>query len=211
MNGVAHCALQTARHLVDRGHAPLVVAPATAAGHGPDRRAPSSVSPPYRSPATPRSASLSPAHASPLRSPNTAPTSSTWPVPSSSASAAWRPPPLGVPAVAVYQTDLAGYARTYVGAGEATAWRIRSVHAAADRTLAPSSAALHDLEAHGVPLVRLWPRGVDTVRFRPEYRDEALRRELAPNGELIVGYVGRRSRSRSNCSPEPAVWKAYAS
>jgi phosphatidylinositol alpha 1,6-mannosyltransferase len=65
------------------------------------------------------------------------------------------------------------------------------VHAAADRTLAPSSAALNDLEAHGVPRVRLWPRGVDTVRFRPDHRDEALRRELAPNGELIVGYVGR--------------------
>ena len=34
VNGVAHCALQTARHLVDRGHLPLVVAPATAAGPG---------------------------------------------------------------------------------------------------------------------------------------------------------------------------------
>jgi len=32
---------------------------------------------------------------------------------------------------------------------------------------------------------------VDTVRFRPDLRDEALRRELAPGGELIVGYVGR--------------------
>jgi phosphatidylinositol alpha 1,6-mannosyltransferase len=99
---------------------------------------------------------------------------------------------LGIPAVAVYQTDLAGYARTYVHAGEAAAWRrIRSVHAAADLTLAPSSAALHDLETHGIPRVMLWPRGVDTVRFRPEHRDEALRRELAPNGEVIVGYVGR--------------------
>jgi phosphatidylinositol alpha 1,6-mannosyltransferase len=99
---------------------------------------------------------------------------------------------LGIPAVAVYQTDLAGYARTYMGAGEATAWRrIRSVHAAADRTLVPSTASLRDLEAHGVPRLELWPRGVDTVRFRPGHRDEALRRELAPDGELIVGYVGR--------------------
>lgn len=39
--------------------------------------------------------------------------------------------------------------------------------------------------------MRLWPRGVDTARFRPELRDEQLRRSLAPNGELIVGYVGR--------------------
>ena len=53
---------------------------------------------------------------------------------------------LGLPAVAVYQTDLAGYARTYLGAGEATAWRrMRAVHSAADLTLAPSSAALRGL------------------------------------------------------------------
>ncbi|MEF9881724.1 glycosyltransferase [Streptomyces sp. P9-A4] len=30
VNGVAHCALQTARHLVRRGHTPLVIAPAVA-------------------------------------------------------------------------------------------------------------------------------------------------------------------------------------
>lgn len=65
------------------------------------------------------------------------------------------------------------------------------MHTAADLTLAPSSAALRDLEAHGVPRVKLWPRGVDTARFRPGLRDEALRRALAPNGELLVGYVGR--------------------
>ncbi|NEY33647.1 glycosyltransferase, partial [Streptomyces sp. PRKS01-65] len=99
---------------------------------------------------------------------------------------------LGIPAVAVYQTDLAGYARTYLGAGEAAAWRrLRAVHGAADLTLAPSRAAARDLRAHGVPRVELWPRGVDTVRFRPGRRDAALRRELAPGGELIVGYVGR--------------------
>ncbi|RPK33609.1 GDP-mannose-dependent alpha-mannosyltransferase [Streptomyces sp. ADI93-02] len=39
--------------------------------------------------------------------------------------------------------------------------------------------------------MKLWPRGVDTVRFRPGLRDEALRRALAPGGEKIVGYAGR--------------------
>ncbi|MQS09454.1 glycosyltransferase family 1 protein, partial [Streptomyces sp. IF17] len=32
VNGVAHCALQTARHLVRRGHHPLVIAPAPPPG-----------------------------------------------------------------------------------------------------------------------------------------------------------------------------------
>ncbi|MFD5474260.1 glycosyltransferase family 4 protein [Streptomyces sp. NPDC127105] len=195
VNGVAHCALQTARHLVDRGHAPLVVAPATAASTGPDALAPCPV---VRVPSLPLPGYPQVRVALPSRRVAAALTehradlvhlAGPFVLGVRGMAAAAR---LGIPAVAVYQTDLAGYARTYMGAGEAAAWRrIRSVHAAADLTLAPSSAALQDLEAHGVPRVRLWGRGVDTVRFRPQHRDEALRRELAPNGELIVGYVGR--------------------
>lgn len=196
VNGVAHCALQTARHLVDRGHLPLVVAPATAPGTEAD--APEAPCPVVRVPSLPLPGYPQVRVALPSRRLVAALTehradlvhlASPFVLGVRGMAAAAR---LGVPAVAVYQTDLAGYARTYMGAGEAAAWRrIRSVHAAADRTLAPSSAALRDLEDHGVPRVRLWPRGVDTVRFRPSRRDEALRRTLAPDGELIVGYVGR--------------------
>ncbi|MDH6552724.1 phosphatidylinositol alpha 1,6-mannosyltransferase [Streptomyces sp. SAI-133] len=197
VNGVAHCALQTARHLVDRGHLPLVVAPATAAGPGsgadtlapcPVVRVPSLPLPGYPQvrvalPSRRVAAAIAEHRADVVH------LASPFVLGVRGMAAAAR---LGLPAVAVYQTDLAGYARTYVHAGEAAAWRrIRSVHAAADLTLAPSSASLRDLEAHGVPRVKLWPRGVDTVRFRPDLRDEALRRRLAPNGETIVGYVGR--------------------
>ncbi|MFI7385863.1 glycosyltransferase family 4 protein [Streptomyces sp. NPDC049813] len=195
INGVAHCALQTARHLAARGHEPLVVAPATADGPEADAGAPCPV---IRVPSLPlpgypqvrvalpsrrvaQAVAAHRAHVVHLASP--------FVLGARGMAAAARQ---GVPAVAVYQTDLAGYARTYMGAGEAAAWRrIRAVHAAADRTLAPSSAARHDLEAHGVPRVRLWPRGVDGHRFRPERRDPSLRAELAPGGELLVGYVGR--------------------
>ncbi|GHA30282.1 GDP-mannose-dependent alpha-mannosyltransferase [Streptomyces tauricus] len=208
VNGVAHCALQTARHLVERGHTPVVVAPATSPklstpseqtgasfGRGSETSAPCPV---VRIPSLPLPGYPQVRVALPSRRVAAAITAhradivhlaSPFVLGVRGMAAAGR---LGIPAVAVYQTDLAGYARTYISTGEATAWRrIRSVHAAADRTLAPSTAALHDLEAHGVPRVRLWPRGVDTVRFRPQHRDDALRRELAPNGELIVGYVGR--------------------
>ncbi|MFJ6528983.1 glycosyltransferase family 4 protein [Streptomyces longwoodensis] len=195
VNGVAHCALQTARHLVDRGHSPLVVAPATPAGPGPDALAPCPV---VRVPSLPLPGYPQVRVALPSRRVTAAIAehradlvhlASPFILGVRGMAAAAR---LGLPAVAVYQTDLGGYARTYMGVGEAAAWRrIRSVHAAADLTLAPSSAALRDLETHGVPRVKLWPRGVDTVRFRPEHRDETLRRALAPNGELLVGYVGR--------------------
>ncbi|HEY6423709.1 MAG TPA: glycosyltransferase, partial [Pseudonocardiaceae bacterium] len=42
-----------------------------------------------------------------------------------------------------------------------------------------------------VPRVHRWARGVDTTRFRPSRRSEQLRAQLAPNGELLVGFVGR--------------------
>ncbi|MGW2295169.1 glycosyltransferase family 4 protein [Streptomyces violaceorubidus] len=195
VNGVAHCALQTARHLVGRGHDCVVVAPATSAADEADACAPCRV---VRIPSLPLPGYPQVRVALPSRRVAAAIAehradlvhlAGPFVLGVRGMAAAAR---LGVPAVAVYQTDLGGYARTYMGAGEAAAWRrIRSVHAAADLTLAPSRAARRDLEAHGVPRVGLWPRGVDTVRFRPGLRDEALRRALAPGGELIVGYVGR--------------------
>ncbi|MGW7055821.1 glycosyltransferase family 4 protein [Streptomyces sp. NPDC054887] len=218
VNGVAHCALQTARHLAARGHEPLVIAPAagaahsasgpgtaTAAGSWPGSGSVPGYAPdsglPYpvvRVPSLPLPGYPQVRVALPSRRVAAALTAHRADIVHLAGpfvlgvrgmAAAAR---LGIPAVAVYQTDLAGYARTYVGAGEGTAWRrLRAVHSAADRTLAPSTAALRDLEDHGVPRVRLWARGVDTERFRPSLRDEALRRALAPGGELLVGYVGR--------------------
>jgi phosphatidylinositol alpha 1,6-mannosyltransferase len=94
----------------------------------------------------------------------------------------------------VYQTDLPAYARAYrlSKATEAFAWRwLRDIHNAAGRTLAPSTMTADDLRAHGMTNVRLWGRGVDTELLRPDKRDEALRAELAPNGEVLAGYVGR--------------------
>ena len=106
---------------------------------------------------------------------------------------------LGIPAVAVYQTDMPSYlaqhgpGRLGTGAAEA-AWRwIRRVHGLADLTLAPSGATLAELAAHGVERTARWGRGVDSTLFHPSRRDRAsaVRRELAPGGEVVVGYVGR--------------------
>jgi phosphatidylinositol alpha 1,6-mannosyltransferase len=99
-----------------------------------------------------------------------------------------------VPIVAVYATDLPAYARLYrAGAlGESVAWRrLRKIHNAADRTLAPCTATAADLREHGIDRVQVWARGVDCRRFDPAKRSERLRTALAPGGELLVGYVGR--------------------
>jgi phosphatidylinositol alpha 1,6-mannosyltransferase len=104
---------------------------------------------------------------------------------------------LGLCTVAIYQTDVAGFARRHhAGAASATAWRwLRRLHAAADLTLAPSTSALADLRGHGVERVALWARGVDAERFHPARRNSPpvreLRAALAGPGEVLVGYVGR--------------------
>jgi phosphatidylinositol alpha 1,6-mannosyltransferase len=104
---------------------------------------------------------------------------------------------MGVPAVAIYQTDVAGYARrNRLGAAEGLAWRLlRRAHDGADLTLAPSSASMADLEAAGVERLARWGRGVDLAAYHPAHRRrpeaDRLRRRIAPHGETIVGYVGR--------------------
>ncbi len=100
---------------------------------------------------------------------------------------------LDVPAIAVYQTDFPAFARHYhAGMAQGLAWRwLRRLHAHADRTLAPSSAAMWDLRRHGIPRVHRWGRGVDLDRFHPRHRDPGLRDRLAAGARLLVGYVGR--------------------
>ncbi len=100
---------------------------------------------------------------------------------------------LGLPSVAIYQTDYAGFAGRYgFSRAERAAWRWRSrVHAIAGRTLAPSRAAEEALREHGVQRVHRWGRGVDSELFHPSKRSESLRHRLAPGGEVIIGYVGR--------------------
>ncbi|MGW3039970.1 glycosyltransferase family 4 protein [Kitasatospora sp. NPDC001159] len=205
VNGVAHSVLRTAEHLVRRGHQPLVVTPAPARGaQCPPQTFGTEAAeriPVVRIPSMPLPGYPQVRIALPSRRltaavaghrPDIVHLASPFVLGARGMQVAAR---LGVPAVAVYQTDLAGYAHAYRagrGLGEAAAWRrIRAVHRAAARTLAPSTPAAQDLTAHGVPRVQLWPRGVDSVRFHPWHRDEALHRVLAPGGEVLVGYVGR--------------------
>lgn len=100
---------------------------------------------------------------------------------------------LGVPTVAVYQTDIAGFAGSYgvrFAAPAAWAW-MRHLHSLADRTLAPSTAAIESLRARGIPRVHHWARGVDFNGFAPSARSDRLRAEWSPDGRPIIGFVGR--------------------
>jgi glycosyltransferase involved in cell wall biosynthesis len=102
---------------------------------------------------------------------------------------------LKVPLVASYHTNLAAYARFYrLGFLEnaARCWT-RALHNRAHINLCTSKATRDYLLREGVERVRLWPRGVDARRFRPEHASKAWRVRLSGGhpDEKILLYVGR--------------------
>ncbi|MCO7218407.1 glycosyltransferase family 1 protein [Klenkia sp. PcliD-1-E] len=99
----------------------------------------------------------------------------------------------GIPAVAVFQTDLAAYAGRYrLPGGSATTWRwLRTLHERTALTLVPSTATMAQLRRHGIGPLALWARGVDLEQFSPARRSDAVRAALAPSGELLAGTVAR--------------------
>jgi phosphatidylinositol alpha 1,6-mannosyltransferase len=198
INGVTNSVLRVVEHLERSGHTALVIAP----GVGPDRvehtpvaRVPAVALPLYRSLAvglpSPRVEWL-------LRRfrPDVVHLAAPVVLGAAGAVAARR---LGVPAVAVYQTDLAGFASRYhLGRAGRPIWSwLRWVHRQANLTLAPSTLAAWELRHHGIGPVARWGRGVDTERFHPDHRNKMLRRRLAPDGEVLVGYVGRLAAEKN--------------
>ena len=101
---------------------------------------------------------------------------------------------LGVPTVAVYQTDVGRFARQYGLPAEAVVGRwVGRIHRRATRTLVPSRASYADLQALGVTDLHLWGRGVSLDLFDPANRSRDLNAHWTRRHPdlLAVGYVGR--------------------
>lgn len=200
VNGVVNSVLRVVDHLETTGHTAVVIAPDTPRGQpsGPrivGRRTPVHLVPSVR---VPRVTSLPVGVPAPVLyralrdfGPDVVHLASPFVVGAAGALAAKK---LGVPAVAVFQTDVAGFAAAYrLGAVEQLAWRYtRHLHELCDLTLAPSAVAMEELAAQGVPRLRRWGRGVDAELFTPARRDDRLRATwTGGSGALIVGFVGR--------------------
>lgn len=104
---------------------------------------------------------------------------------------------MGVPTVAIYQTDLSGYMDRYnmSFARPILDKLVSTIHTPATMNLAPTAEGAKYLSDLGVPRVDVWGRGVDLDLYHPNRKFdaevEALRAKWAPNGEQIIGYVGR--------------------
>jgi phosphatidylinositol alpha 1,6-mannosyltransferase len=192
INGVTNSVLRILEHFRAHGHDALVVAP----GDGPTEYAGAPV---VRVPAVPLPMYRSFPVAVPTRKvesalrdfqPDIVHLASPAAACAMGAIAAQR---LDVPAVAVFQSDLVGFARRYrLGFASHALWSwLRWIHRHAALSLAPSSVVAWELERRGIAPVARWARGVDLDRFSPAHRSELLRRHMAPRGEVVVGYVGR--------------------
>lgn len=212
MNGVTNSILQVLRHLRERGDEAMVIAPAASWSAGWTQRAGAGEAPrevegfPVRTlPSVPltgyTSVRVAAGTVGRLRgmladfAPDVVHIASPFVLGWRAVQAAEE---LGIPSVAVYQTEVPGYAARY-GAPwlEDVLWsHVARLHNMATLTLAPSSFTVRQLHRQGVRRVHLWGRGVDSRRFHPAKRDEALRAELASNGEKLVGFVGRLAHEK---------------
>ncbi|AZG48150.1 GDP-mannose-dependent alpha-mannosyltransferase [Gordonia insulae] len=200
-NGVVNSVLRVVEHLEKTGHEAVVVAPDTPRGQASaptlvGRRTPVHLVP---SVMVPKVTSLpigvpTPSLYRTLRDvdPDVVHLASPFVIGAAGAVAARR---LDLPSVAVFQTDVAGFAESYgLAVTSRLAWRYtRRLHEMCDRTLAPSTETLKTLAAHGVPRLHRWGRGVDVEQFDPAHVDPGLRADWSTGRRepLLVGFVGR--------------------
>ncbi|KAJ6160315.1 hypothetical protein N7470_003711 [Penicillium chermesinum] len=109
-----------------------------------------------------------------------------------------RSPP---PVLLNFQTDLSAYSEIMLPSplDQFGVWLLATVQGFLFRSIAihtifyPCAAIRNYLERAGAPADRLFSlgRGVDTALFTPTKRDDAFRRAIAPNGEIILICVCR--------------------
>jgi len=106
---------------------------------------------------------------------------------------------LELPVTCDFRTNFHQYAR-YYGLG----WiaplvqsYLRRFHARARLNFVPTGETLGDLSAVGFERLRVVGRGVDTQRFGPQWRSEALRQEWHAGVDPVMLYVGRLAAEKN--------------
>ena len=113
----------------------------------------------------------------------------------------WLAKTNNIPLIASYHTHLPKYLEHYgMGMLEPLLWELlKAAHNQAVLNLCTSTAMVKELSQKGIQHTDLWQRGVDTEAFRPELRNNDMRRrllgEFSDEGALLI-YVGRLSAEK---------------
>lgn len=101
---------------------------------------------------------------------------------------------LGIPVATGFHTRFDDYVGRY-GAGFLSPWVfawLRRFHNRANATLVPTGELMEQLTAQGFRHARRLGRAVDTVRFHPSFRSDALRQQWGiGTDDLAIVHVGR--------------------
>ena len=113
----------------------------------------------------------------------------------------WLAKSNNIPLIASYHTHLPKYLEHYgMGMLEPLLWELlKAAHNQALLNLCTSTAMVEELESKGIKRTALWQRGVDTESFRPEFRNQKMRRKLLgkyPDKNSLLIYVGRLSAEK---------------
>ena len=113
----------------------------------------------------------------------------------------WLAKTNNIPLIASYHTHLPKYLEHYgMGMLEPLLWELlKAAHNQALLNLCTSTAMVQELKEKGINNTELWQRGVDTDSFRPELRNNSMRKRLLgkydDQGSLLI-YVGRLSAEK---------------
>ncbi len=124
----------------------------------------------------------------------------------------WLAKTNNIPLIASYHTHLPKYLEHYgMGMLEPLLWELlKAAHNQALLNLCTSTAMVNELEGKGIKRTALWQRGVDTNRFKPEYRNQDMRKKLLgefpDTGSLLI-YVGRLSAEKQIERIKPVLEK----
>lgn len=101
---------------------------------------------------------------------------------------------LGIPTVAIYQTDVTGFSNFYglSTMNSLSETLVKKIHKRVDLTLAPSSHSIDYLKELKIEGIAKWGRGVDVEQFNPNRRSQTLRKSWGAKADtVVIGYVGR--------------------
>ena len=100
---------------------------------------------------------------------------------------------MDIPIVMSYHTNFDQYLSHYgLTLLEEPLWQyMKWFHSFASVNFCPSYNTLSKLTFRGIQNLAVWSRGIDRSRFSPDFRSDALRRQLHAEGKLLYLYVGR--------------------
>lgn len=110
----------------------------------------------------------------------------------------------GIPLMMSYHTHLPVYVRTYFPSPwnrimEWMVWKLlQSLHYWSDLTVVTSPQIGAELSRHGIQNV-IWPKGVDTTQFHPNFQSIEMRKKMSGGKEdefFLLVYVGRLAKEK---------------